>query len=89
LDRRDDRLWRLGYSQGRKDARRPRRRWSVWRLWAVVMVIGVVGDLVSPFRYWIAAGLAAAVWALVMWFWWGRDRLRRWLGKRWVSGGRF
>jgi hypothetical protein len=77
----NDRLWRLAYAQGRHDARRPRRRWTLGRLWVMVMVVGLLGDLGWPYRYWVAACQSAAVWALVVWFWWGRDRVRRWLGR--------
>jgi hypothetical protein len=85
----DDRLWRLACQQGRNDARRPRRRWSLGQVWALVMVIGLVGNLAWPYRYWISAGLAAVVWIAVVWLWRARGRLQRWLGRRWLSVGRF
>jgi hypothetical protein len=91
----DDRLWRLAYAQGYRDARQQsrkarrstRRRFSQW--WAVITVVALVGDLSWPYRYLIGAALLVMVWMLVIWYWWGRDRVQRWLGERWMSRGRF
>jgi hypothetical protein len=31
--------------------------------------------------------LGVAVSGLAVWFWWRRDRVQRWRGGQWVSGG--
>jgi hypothetical protein len=41
LDRRDDRLWRMGYAADLADARRPRRRRS-WPLWWLLLPVTAV-----------------------------------------------
>jgi hypothetical protein len=89
LDRRDDRLWRLGYEAGRRDARRPRKRLSWQAVCLLVMTACGVGDVVWAYRFWVAATFIVTVWGLVVWFWCGRDRAQRWLGRRWVFSGRF
>jgi hypothetical protein len=89
MSRHDDRLWRIAYAQGRQDARRPRRRLSWQAVCLLVMAACGVADMVWPYRYWIAAGAAMVIWAVVVSFWRGRHRVQRWLGRRWVSDRRF
>jgi hypothetical protein len=88
LDRRDDRLWRMGYDAGRHNPRRPRRCHS-WPVWWLVLPVTAVLAVLYQYRLFVGLGALLVAYMAVWWAYWGRSRLARWAVRRWVRDFRF